>query len=445
MADDTDNFQEVPVPVPYGVDKLKPNTRVGRVRALYAYAAPSSDHLSFEPGQLISVTFQRDGGWWQGHLVWDGSDAVSAEGLFPAVYCQVVSHMKRVSKPIKLKKAQSLAIIELQRQLKLHSETATGTEESPANASNGATDGSEVQSNGDAQQPDHDDQQQQQALLEQQERERLEHELQEKQERERLEREAEQQRQRELQEQQDRERLERELQEKQERERLEREAEEQRQREIQEQQERERLEHELQEKQERERLEREAEEQRQREIQEQQDRERLERELQEKQERERLQREAEEQRQRELREQQELEELQRERERQAQQAQEREREAQRQREIAAEQEREREAQRQRELAEQLQQQREAAIEVPTLSPEVRTKGLKAQEHFQRVWTEDDAETRGIATPRPVWVPDNTSPSCRKCHATFTFFFRRVRRSIVRVRARSDSLTLGIVV
>ena len=432
MADDTDNFQEVPVPVPYGVDKLKPNTRVGRVRALYAYAAPSSDHLSFEPGQLISVTFQRDGGWWQGHLVWDGSDAVSAEGLFPAVYCQVVSHMKRVSKPIKLKKAQSLAIIELQRQLKLHSETATGAEESPANASNGATDGSEVQSNGDAQQPDHDDQQQQQALLEQQERERLE-------------REAEQQRQREMQEQQDRERLERELQEKQERERLEREAEQQRQREIQEQQERERLEHELQEKQERERLEREAEEQRQREIQEQQDRERLERELQEKQERERLQREAEEQRQRELREQQELEELQRERERQAQQAQEREREAQRQREIAAEQEREREAQRQRELAEQLQQQREAAIEVPTLSPEVRTKGLKAQEHFQRVWTEDDAETRGIATPRPVWVPDNTSPSCRKCHATFTFFFRRVRRSIVRVRARSDSLTLGIVV
>jgi hypothetical protein len=340
-----DEMVEESVP-PFTVDKLKPNTRVGKMRVLFDYVTGPPEHLAIHKDDVIVVSYQRDGGWWQGHIDVPGSTDEQPEGLFPANYCSVISVLKRVRKPIKLARASSLAIIELQRRLALAREegnddsaddrvvpTADDTAASSVSAPASTAVAREISD--DSAQDD--------------EQARLEREAAEKEEQARLEREAA--------EKEEQARLEREAAEKEEQARLEREKEEQA------------------------RLEREKEEQAR--LKKQQ----VEREAHDRQVRER-------------------EELERQAQAQAQ--------AQREMEVAS-----------NKSAHQQTRKRESMVIVPALTAELRTKYLASQDQFQRAYTESDSDARGVAMPRPVWVPDNTSNSCRQCHTPFTLFFRRV--------------------
>ncbi|KAL6059323.1 E3 ubiquitin-protein ligase sh3rf3 [Balamuthia mandrillaris] len=54
------------------------------VKALYKYVATEETELSFEPGEIIHVTYQDDSGWWEGELN-------GRVGVFPSNHVEVVA------------------------------------------------------------------------------------------------------------------------------------------------------------------------------------------------------------------------------------------------------------------------------------------------------------------------------------------------------------------
>ncbi|KAK6624584.1 hypothetical protein RUM44_011443 [Polyplax serrata] len=79
------NKSQVEKPVPGGGKprppvKPKPIT-LPRCKAIYDYMAQDLDELSFEPGDVIDIIKEHEGGWWQGRLR-------GKEGLFPSNYVE---------------------------------------------------------------------------------------------------------------------------------------------------------------------------------------------------------------------------------------------------------------------------------------------------------------------------------------------------------------------
>ncbi|KAK9470576.1 SH3 domain-containing protein [Dipodascopsis tothii] len=59
------------------------------VKCNFRYEAEAEDELSLDPGDIVAVLEEIDPGWWIGELVDSGSPPKT--GLFPALYCAVVS------------------------------------------------------------------------------------------------------------------------------------------------------------------------------------------------------------------------------------------------------------------------------------------------------------------------------------------------------------------
>lgn len=55
-----------------------------RARAVFDYVAEEENELSFKEGDIITITYQDDSGWWEGELA-------GKSGLFPGNYVELIA------------------------------------------------------------------------------------------------------------------------------------------------------------------------------------------------------------------------------------------------------------------------------------------------------------------------------------------------------------------